>query len=183
MLPYLNCTGDEVHKQTDLNKMWAKKHKQTKVILGGWRNPTLGQSQQGIKTKLLRVLLGTLLDFSLKLLLNTSLIWIISGISLLTKWKVVLWQNLKYTSNFFFLIFQRFIIFLETGFLILTVVSNNTSFTNIYLRPNTSLVLDQIPKLITLVHGILQARILEWVAIPFFRGSSQLREGTWSLTL
>ena len=26
------------------------------------------------------------------------------------------------------------------------------------------------------VHGILQARILEWVAIPFFRGSSQLRD-------
>ena len=26
------------------------------------------------------------------------------------------------------------------------------------------------------VHGILQARILEWVAIPFFRGSSQSRE-------
>ena len=23
------------------------------------------------------------------------------------------------------------------------------------------------------VHGILQARILEWVAFPFFRGSSQ----------
>ena len=29
------------------------------------------------------------------------------------------------------------------------------------------------------VHGILQARILEWVAIPFSRGSSQLRDGTW----
>ena len=28
------------------------------------------------------------------------------------------------------------------------------------------------------VHGILQARILEWVAIPFSRGSSQLRD--WS---
>ena len=28
------------------------------------------------------------------------------------------------------------------------------------------------------VHGILQARILEWVAIPFFRGSSQLRDWT-----
>ena len=28
------------------------------------------------------------------------------------------------------------------------------------------------------VHGILQARILEWVAIPFFRGSSQLRDLT-----
>ena len=27
-------------------------------------------------------------------------------------------------------------------------------------------------------HGILQARILEWVAIPFFRGSSQPRDQT-----
>ena len=27
-------------------------------------------------------------------------------------------------------------------------------------------------------HGILQARILEWVAIPFSRGSSQLRDQT-----
>ena len=27
------------------------------------------------------------------------------------------------------------------------------------------------------VHGILQARILKWVAVPFFRGSSQLRDG------
>ena len=30
----------------------------------------------------------------------------------------------------------------------------------------------------TIVHGILQARILEWVAFPFSRGSSQLREPT-----
>ena len=28
------------------------------------------------------------------------------------------------------------------------------------------------------VHGILQARILEWVAIPFSRGSSQPRDHT-----
>ena len=28
------------------------------------------------------------------------------------------------------------------------------------------------------VHGILQASILEWVAMPFFRGSSQPRDGT-----
>ena len=28
------------------------------------------------------------------------------------------------------------------------------------------------------VHGILQARLLEWVAIPFFRGSSRLRDQT-----
>ena len=29
------------------------------------------------------------------------------------------------------------------------------------------------------VHGILQARVLEWVAIPFSRESSQLRGQTW----
>ena len=29
------------------------------------------------------------------------------------------------------------------------------------------------------VHGILQARIVEWVAIPPFRGSSQPRNWTW----
>jgi len=28
------------------------------------------------------------------------------------------------------------------------------------------------------VHGILQARILEWVAIPFLRGSSKFRDRT-----
>ena len=29
------------------------------------------------------------------------------------------------------------------------------------------------------VHGVVQSRILEWVAIPFSRGSSQLRDWTW----
>ena len=29
------------------------------------------------------------------------------------------------------------------------------------------------------IHGILQARILEWVAIPFSRGSSWPRDRTW----
>ena len=29
------------------------------------------------------------------------------------------------------------------------------------------------------VLGILQARIMEWLAIPFFRGSSQNRDQTW----
>ena len=29
------------------------------------------------------------------------------------------------------------------------------------------------------VHGILQARILEWLAIPFSRGSSQPKGRTW----
>ena len=30
----------------------------------------------------------------------------------------------------------------------------------------------------TVVHGILQARMLEWVAVPFSRGSSQPRNRT-----
>ena len=29
------------------------------------------------------------------------------------------------------------------------------------------------------VHGISQARILDWVAIPFYRGSSRPRDWTW----
>ena len=29
------------------------------------------------------------------------------------------------------------------------------------------------------VHGILQARMLEWVAIPFSSGSSRARDWTW----
>ena len=29
------------------------------------------------------------------------------------------------------------------------------------------------------IHGILQARMLEWVAIPFSRGSSLPRDQTW----
>ena len=29
------------------------------------------------------------------------------------------------------------------------------------------------------IHGILQARILEWVAIPLFKGSSPTRDWTW----
>ena len=33
------------------------------------------------------------------------------------------------------------------------------------------------------VHGILQARTLEWMAIPFSRGSSQLRDWAWVAVL
>ena len=33
------------------------------------------------------------------------------------------------------------------------------------------------------VHGLLQARILEWVAIPFSRGSSRPRVDPWSPAL
>ena len=34
------------------------------------------------------------------------------------------------------------------------------------------------PTLWTVIHGILQARILEWVAFPFSRGSSQPEDQT-----
>ena len=53
------------------------------------------------------------------------------------------------------------------------------------LMPNTEYLLDNFEvaqPCLTLcdpmdytVHGILQTRILEWVAFPFSRGSSQLR--------
>ena len=53
------------------------------------------------------------------------------------------------------------------------------------LRPRLSVkvkVTQSCPTLCDLmdytVHGILQARIMEWVAIPFSRGSSQPRDGT-----
>ena len=42
---------------------------------------------------------------------------------------------------------------------------------------NAVLKINQYPMDYT-VHGILQARILEWVAFPFSRGSSQPRDWT-----
>ena len=33
------------------------------------------------------------------------------------------------------------------------------------------------------VHGILQARVLEWVAIPFFKGSSQPKDRPWDFCI
>ena len=41
-----------------------------------------------------------------------------------------------------------------------------------------SVVFDFLRPLGNTVHGILQARILEWVAFPFSRGSSQSRDQT-----
>ena len=45
------------------------------------------------------------------------------------------------------------------------------------LRPHWT-VAHQAP-LSSSVHGILQARILEWVVMPFCRGSSRPRDQTW----
>ena len=41
-----------------------------------------------------------------------------------------------------------------------------------------SVLSDSLQPLDYTVHGILQARILEWIAFPFYRGSSQLRDWT-----
>ena len=49
--------------------------------------------------------------------------------------------------------------------------TQGTLFLKGCLSPNCSVVSDSLPS-----HGILQARILEWVAFPFSRGSSQPRD-------
>ena len=36
-----------------------------------------------------------------------------------------------------------------------------------------------IPWSVASFHKVPQARVLEWVAIPFFRGSSQPKDRTW----
>ena len=41
-----------------------------------------------------------------------------------------------------------------------------------------SVVSDSLWLMDYIVHGILQARILEWIAVPFSRGSSQPRDQT-----
>ena len=48
-----------------------------------------------------------------------------------------------------------------------SVMSNSLQPHGLYSPPGSS------------AHGILQARILEWVAIPFSGGSSQPRDQTW----
>ena len=62
--------------------------------------------------------------------------------------------------------------------------------THLYIRKVKVLVTQSCPTLCdpmdcslpgSSVHGFLQARILEWVAIPFSRGSSQPRDETWVL--
>ena len=50
-------------------------------------------------------------------------------------------------------------------------------FTSISESESRSVVSDSLQPQ-GLIHGILQARILEWVALPFSRGSSQSRERT-----
>ena len=45
-------------------------------------------------------------------------------------------------------------------------------------RESHSVMSDSLDPMDCIVHGILQARILEWVAFPFSRGSSQPRDRT-----
>ena len=53
------------------------------------------------------------------------------------------------------------------------VLSCSVSHVRLFVTP-----MDYNPPL-SYVHGILQASILEWVAMPFSRGCSQPRNGTW----
>ena len=48
----------------------------------------------------------------------------------------------------------------------------------IFESESRSVVSDSFYPMDYTVHGILQARILEWVAFPFFRGSLQPRDQT-----
>ena len=57
---------------------------------------------------------------------------------------------------------------LRTTILMLVAQSCPTLFDSIDYSPPVSFV-----------HGIVQARILQWVAIPFSKGSSWPRDGTW----
>ena len=59
---------------------------------------------------------------------------------------------------------------------------SSSSFSSLSLRGESEKVAQLCPTLCDpmdyTVHGILQARILEWVAVPFSRGSSQPRDRT-----
>ena len=53
-----------------------------------------------------------------------------------------------------------------------------TNYVSVWACLIASIVSDSVTLSGSLVHGILQARILEWVAISYFRGSSQPRDPT-----
>ena len=60
--------------------------------------------------------------------------------------------------------------------------NNKSIYLNVVLCVSHSAVSDSFVTQWTVgssVHGILQAEILEWVAIPISRGSSQPRDQTW----
>ena len=65
-------------------------------------------------------------------------------------------------------------------FILIVSFDKNSSLIN-FLSPSEVKVAPSCPTLT--VHGILQARILEWVAVPFSRGSSQPRDWSRSPTL
>ena len=62
------------------------------------------------------------------------------------------------------------IVILSSGYKFIGVVGLKVKVTKLY--PTFCDPMDYT------VHGVLQARILEWVAIPFSRGSSQTRDRT-----
>ena len=66
----------------------------------------------------------------------------------------------------------------EEGVLIATRIQPNTTKVKVKKSESWSVMSDSLWLMNYTLRGILQARILEWVAFPFSRGSSHLRDGT-----
>ena len=63
---------------------------------------------------------------------------------------------------------------------VVAVVAQSLNCVRLFVTPQTG-GLCSPP--VSSVHGILQARVLEWVTISYSRGSSQPRDGTQSLCI
>ena len=92
----------------------------------------------------------------------------------------------EYTSSLLFPLWRSFYVYVKLPYLKMWsfyivirafVCSRDTHFAS--ENECRSVVSDSLPPHgLYIVHGILQARILEWVAFPFSRGSSQPRDQT-----
>ena len=82
-------------------------------------------------------------------------------------WTILIFQHLR-QPVIFFISESQHIVIIQSLTCVLLVQSCPTLCNPMdYSPPGSS------------IHGMLQARILEWVAISFSRGSSQPRDQTW----
>ena len=89
---------------------------------------------------------------------------------------VWLWASYLTSLDLSFLITEtRMLIVPTTCDLIIKVINRCGGFRTMKVSQSCTTVCDLMD---CTTHGILLARILEWVAIPFSRGSSQLRDWT-----
>ena len=70
-------------------------------------------------------------------------------------------------------------VFSDPGVLSSAVLDGLPLLSVLMLNVSRSVVSDSLRPQAALPMGVLQARILEWVAFPFCRGSSQPRDRTW----